>query len=362
MPDYVETMAYRNAVPWHGLGNFADDEFIQKIAAMTPEEAAVAWAVHAGIDWPVMTAPIQFEANIIGGQVDLENSALPLGEGLVTHTGHRVMYRQTDGKVLDIVGPRYTPTQNREVVQFFTEYLSATGAGLEIETVGSLDGGKIIWGLAKMNRGFTLPGDDRNEGYVLLANYHQYGKAIVAMFTDVRVVCWNTFQMALSTGEDSLRIWHNQEFDESARAKAREALGLAEEALEEFREVAESLASLTLSDEDAARIAVEFLGTSADKAKIEDGDLDFTDGLDVADEVSKAPRRVLTLYGGEGRGSALESSRGTAWGLFNALTEYTDHEYGRTTDSRMTRSWFGQGNVQKKRFMTRILEEAGTLN
>ena len=39
----------------------------------------------------------------------------------------------------------------------------------------------------------------------------------------------------------------------------------------------------------------------------------------------RALRKVQELYEGRGRGSQLDSARGTAWGLLNAVTEYTDH-------------------------------------
>jgi len=40
----------------------------------------------------------------------------------------------------------------------------------------------------------------------------------------------------------------------------------------------------------------------------------------------RALRKVQELYEGRGRGSQLDSARGTAWGLLNAVTEYVDHE------------------------------------
>lgn len=39
-------------------------------------------------------------------------------------------------------------------------------------------------------------------------------------------------------------------------------------------------------------------------------------------------RRIIKLYDGEAMGATFKSSRGTGWGLVNAVTEYFDHEAG----------------------------------
>ena len=64
----------------------------------------------------------------------------------------------------------------------------------------------------------------------------------------------------------------------------------------------------------------------------------------------RALRKVQELYEGRGRGSQLDSARGTAWGLLNAVTEYVDHERrARSNEYRMDSAWFGQGAQIKQR-------------
>lgn len=73
----------------------------------------------------------------------------------------------------------------------------------------------------------------------------------------------------------------------------------------------------------------------------------------------RALRKVQSLYEGEGRGATLESARGTAWGLLNAVTEYVDHERrARSTEYRMDSAWFGQGAVIKQRALQAALQLA----
>jgi len=54
----------------------------------------------------------------------------------------------TDGKVLDVVGDDWNPVQNEEAFQFFSEYVLA--GDMEMNTAGSLKGGRNVWALAKV--------------------------------------------------------------------------------------------------------------------------------------------------------------------------------------------------------------------
>jgi len=51
-----------------------------------------------------------------------------------------------------------------------------------------------------------------------------------------------------------------------------------------------------------------------------------------------------------GPGADLTSSKGTIWGLLNAVTRYVDHEAGeRNPGGRLNSAWFGTGQEQKRK-------------
>ena len=71
----------------------------------------------------------------------------------------------------------------------------------------------------------------------------------------------------------------------------------------------------------------------------------------------RAMAKAMELFEGNGMGSSLESSRGTAFGLLNAVTQYVDHERrARSTDYRLDSAWFGQGAAIKQRALDKALE------
>lgn len=319
MGQLPETIAFAmEQRPWHGLGQ-------QVEVGISPEEMAIA----AGLDWQVKLAKVSYNFK----NPDTGHSTRRL-------LNDKVLYRTDTGDKLTIVGPKYVPFQNDEILGFFQEYVAA--GDMNIETAGSFSNGKIIWALAKMiGADFTVgPGNaDQNLGYVLLVNPHIYGKAMIAKYTNISVVCWNTLQAALHGAGDGLKLWHTKEFDEDLQREAKERLGIAKERREALEANIEQLMKLEVNHDQAVELSVKyFKGT--------------------IDQPSRPANTVVSLFEGEGKGSTLPSREGNGWGYLNAVTEWCDHHYGRTQDSRMVRSWLGNGAVTKQRVMNELLAKA----
>jgi len=124
MAHMVETMAYAGELPWHGLG-------VKVIDDLTPEQMMQ----KAGVDW----------------SVEKQNLVTSGGS---TVTSKQALVRSSDGEVLDIVGKGWNPVQNAEAFNFFEEYVRA--GDMQMHTAGSLNGGKMVWALAKTNESFEV--------------------------------------------------------------------------------------------------------------------------------------------------------------------------------------------------------------
>lgn len=304
-------MAYHGQTPWHGLGN-------QLKKGATTDEALVS----ANLNWGVRVTPVWFQAD---GKRH-------------KHEGHRVMYRDDTNEVFDVVGPDYVPFQNLEIVDFFAEYVAA--GDMYIETLGSLNGGRDIWCLAKMGESFSLAGKDKVEGYVFIMNPHRYGKGAVAKFTQVRIVCFNTLMMALRGQGDSIRLWHTTEFNKERQQEAKTSLGIARDQMEAAKKEATQLAHTELTPRQAIDVAASVMGGTVGGKR---------------EEQNPRTSRILDLYDGEGIGSKLASAENTAWGLLNAVSQYVDHEYGRSQNNRLTYSWLHGGSNLKNKAKLELL-------
>ena len=306
MAHNVETMAYTNEVPWHGLG------FSLKTAPTVKEMLKA-----AKIDWKVERVPMFTE----------DGTEVP---------EFAALRRSNDGKVLDVVGSRYQPVQNSEAFEFFQEFVKAGNATME--TAGSLRGGKFVWGLANLKTEFKLPGNDRVKGYVLCFNPHQQGKRMLYKTTSVRVVCNNTLDIALKGAGNVWRMSHARTFNEAAIKEAKETLGLAREHFHDFEKTAQKLKKKTLTREKMIEIlALTFQPDATLKELLNDG-------------LNRKMEMLLQI-----NEKAPGADPGTAWGALNAVTYYADHVASRTPDKRLSNAWLGKTATQKQRVLNDLL-------
>jgi phage/plasmid-like protein (TIGR03299 family) len=294
----VAQMAYRESKgkPWHGLGTAIGDN-------LTPQEIMVA----AGLNWEV--EKVNTFINYNGKQVE---------------TGQQALVRSTDGKILTQVGQGWNPVQNVEAFNFFTDFVKA--GDMIMDTAGSLKEGQIVWALADVRDGFSLFNGDEVRGYLLFSNPHQYGKAIDIKFVMERVVCNNTLAVALNEkNQPSVRVNHRSVFNAD---KVKEILGLSHNKVEKFKE------------------AAEFLGSKQyDRAKLEKffGKI-FGESTQENKTLSRTAERAMELVENQ---PGDHFRPGTWWNAYNAVTYMTDHELGRSADTRMASAWFG-GNAKRK--------------
>lgn len=321
MAHEVETMAWTNEVPWHGLGvqvpdNISVDEMIKQ----------------ANLDWSVSKRPL-YAQNPETGKADI---LVPDKQALV---------RDSDNRILSTVGTRWHPTQNVEAFDFFRRIVEPGRA--RMSTAGSLRNGQIVWGLADLGQGFSLRGGDEVNGYLLLMLPHMFGCPVSAKVTNVRVVCNNTLTLALrQESKFEARFSHVRAFDPDL---ALETLGVAKEQIAEFERNARIIQKLELSHQDAGSIVAsvyqpEFSGAAAD-GKI----------VHIAPESwSRTTNRVMQAYE-----HAPGATPGNGWGVLNAVTYHADHRAGNDNqDRRLTSAWTGTEAARKERTLAVLLQLA----
>jgi len=315
MAHMVETMAYAGQVPWHGLGVPVSND-------LTPAQMMD----KAGLDWKVRE---------VESFIEFDGKRMP--------TGLKSLVRETDGRILTNVGENWNPVQNETAFEFFSEFVMA--GDMEMHTAGSLKDGQMVWALAKVKSDFELFGGDRVESYLLFSNPHQYGKSIDVRFTPIRVVCNNTLTLSLDQkAEKSVRIGHRVEFDPSS---VKEALGIAAEKLNTYKDMAEFLGKKRFTTDSY----IEYLNTvfprTADK-KVQGKDL----SIDTLSRNAKLAHDSLESQPGA------EYAEGSWWQAFNSVTFITDHVQGRNSDNRLYSSWFGGNQVRKRDALKTAIEFA----
>lgn len=315
MAHLIESMAYANATPWHGLGNY-----------LTENQPIEVWAQQAGMDWNIREASVRFVA-----EHDEKISSIH------TFPENKVLFRSDTNAPLSVVSQRYQVVQPREILEFYRDLTEISG--FELETAGVLKGGRKIWALAKTGQSTALRGNDVTNGYVLLATACDGTLATTAQFTSIRVVCNNTLAVALAGGTGAVKVPHSTNFDPEA---VKKQLGISVSSWDEFMYRMKQLSERKVKSVEAERYFLRVFTDHSTKA--------------VGQTNERAMAKALKLFDGQGKGSDLDSAKGTAFGLLNAVTEFVDHERrARSTDHRLESAWFGQGAAIKQKALEQAL-------
>jgi len=317
MAHQVESMFSVRETPWHKLGVVVQD-------APTAAEAIRL----AGLDWSVRTEPLRIASD--GRPVEA-----------------CAVVRDSDNSILgQHVGKDWTPLQNAAAFDWFNPFVES--GECSFETAGSLQSGRRVWVLARINRAPAEVGPgDEVRGHLLLSNSHDGTLAVRAGFTPIRVVCANTLALAHGDKASSLlRVRHTRNVV-TVLAAVRECIDAV---TQEFAATAEQyrfLARRGVSRADLRKYVRKVLELTEDKEK--PGQLC---GRSATTEAA-----VLANFD-NGRGAALPTAKGTWWGAYNAVNEFLGYDRGRGDSQRLDSLWFGDAARINRRALAAAVEFA----
>jgi phage/plasmid-like protein (TIGR03299 family) len=261
---------------------------------------------------------------------DIYRKSLPgVVPAFQTIPGRKAIVRLDTGDVLNLVSDDYVDVQNVDAFTFFDPVIAAGEASFE--AAGTLDGGRTIWVLVKINAPAISVGDgDLVQPYLVLTMGHGNGRAVNVTYTAVRVVCMNTVRWAeKQAGDKMISIAHRGD-PQRALAVVRDGIRLSSRTFEIAADQARQLTEIGCEVKNLEQYV-------RDVWEVEDG--------------AKTPRAFERIEAefAYGRGAKLASADGTMWGAYNAVTSFLDHTRGRTDESRVKSSWFGDSRGKNAR-------------
>ncbi|MBW4597001.1 MAG: DUF932 domain-containing protein [Brasilonema angustatum HA4187-MV1] len=278
---------------------------------------------HAGLNWETETSLMKYGKNM---------------EFL--NTQQQAVYRGDTGLLFGVTNDTWQPYQNREVVNAFDEFCAI--AGIEMERLGSLRDGRLVFASAVVNESWAVMGtDDVICGRLILTNSHEYGAGLTAKLSAVRLVCCNGITRKVNVGTRS--IGHNQSF---SKASVNAILESSKNNFANLGQLIDELAQTPISNREAKDFLIETLG---DKEENSDRLKSFYDQ-------SKLVRQAYYNYANHTSiGSHLEASNNNAWELLNCVTEQLNHHSRSTGESHIHSMWHG-GKAQVENRVLNALE------
>jgi len=297
---------------------YAVNPLIGRVGTMTPEHATASDAFRiAGLDWSADKRPAFFMGP----------------DGPIQSLEHCSIVRSDTNQLLGIHGKGYTPVQNSALVNLL-DYLHED---IEIENVLSIRDGRKIFATASIRvEDEVLPGD-KVRRYLHAFNSFDGSSSFGIFFSDVRLACAN--QLNFLTGKavsnavaegSGLRMKHTS----SVTAFAERLPHLIDLERRSFAQSIDQLRDLThvkLSTEVARRVLE---ATYADKLALPIKDKSTGDKRDRTLNDLPEIGTIRSHYAGDtGLGiRTMPGCVGTAYGLFNAITQFETHDSGRAKD------------------------------
>lgn len=273
---------------------------------------------EAKLDWTVKQTPVIYDV-----------------EGKTYFTDKVVNYREDTKESLGIVGKGYKLVQNSTAFAFLD---SLVGDSIEMfVNAGSFGGGKKVYLQAKLpgDMQFTTNKDDRGDKLITFISSFDGSLAVSALFTPVRIICTNTLNTALHS-DDKVTHRHTNSL---SLDQMRIELGVLNRKFDIFTEMSNKMSK-----------------TPFDNIR----DLAQKSGLVSKDEIlTTKSNNILetleSLFQGTGKGSMMEGVKGTAWGAYNAVTEYIDHHRSSKNDKRQESALLGSGAVAKEKALEYLI-------
>lgn len=216
-------------------------------------------------------------------------------------------------EVLGVVGKRWTPFQNEDCGGLLDTI--ATMSGAAPISMGVLGGGAKTFMCLQLPEGTThvsprTGAHDVTNLYMTIFNSHDGAGALSAVITPIRPMCANQQRISESMARTRFQLCHTGD----AKLRMQELADVIGESMD-YREVygnqVERMIEREMEDDEVFRELVKLL-------KANDPDL--------TDRAREMRTDVATTVLGIYRGSeTVAPFRGTAYGAYNAFTEYTDH-------------------------------------
>lgn len=323
-----DTMFSVKERPWHGLGTIVNE-------APSTEEAIKL----AGLDWEVGREPAYVN-------IKDTNILIPNKKSIVRYEKDQAG-EIIGGIPFGTVGDAYHPLQNKDAFSFFDPFVENELATLE--TAGSLFSGKKVFILARINGDNLAVGkDDEIEKFILLSNTHDGTTAVRIGYTPVRVVCNNTLQMAhKSDASQLIRVRHTKQI----KANIEDLRGTMDLVNQQFITTVEKykyLQTRDINQRDLENyVKAVFSGKSLEQV--------ITDREKEEEDVEKARTKLMARVE---EIFDVEPARGTAWGMYNSVQGYIQHERGgvENTEGRYNQLWFDEGARLNRRALEIALQ------
>ena len=264
-------------------------------------------------------------------------------------------FRSDTNQTLGAVTPKYHILQNYEMYAIADQLCDMDY--MKWDRIGERNNGQEVWGSFKLNEGFNIKGVDWLDQYIYLHNANDGNGGLRITPMNIRPMCTNQYAhmasqiRAAGINLRDLTVRHSSRMDDRIKA-AVNGLKIVDSLNENFVVMAEEMMEVSLDLKQREDFYVENLGlTTKEKLADKNNRLGLTTrGMNTLTNVFEVEKHANN-----------SNIAGTAWGTFNSLTQFIDHnsilnQSGEVLASRVDSALFGTASRRKSKAFDSLIE------
>jgi phage/plasmid-like protein (TIGR03299 family) len=256
---------------------------------------------------------------------------------------YKAIVRNDTGSIFQIAGSRYEPVQNSEALNCLDEIVK-TGQAKYVQG-GYYKGGAVVWLRVKVPYDFDVLPNDPIKTYLKLVNSHD-GSHKLTVFPEVyRQVCTNGMHAWVQDHARTVAVKHTINCEKRFVTNAKEIYAEEIAYFQKQKEALQALARKQLTTLEIDSLIYQIF--EADEGK----------RSDIPTKTKNQIERVQELVH-VGLGQSISGVQGTAYSVYNAVTEYVDYHRPTRGDSenREYSAEFGSGRDLRERAFELLLK------
>ena len=308
--------------------------------------SAVEVAKQAGLDWEVMSVPIQgyVHTPVSAQETVTDYYEVPKKQGILK------LGKDNENSIIGVVGDKYKIVQNMEVFSALDTLVDSGDA--RYNAAGEYNGGANVWMLMELPTGVRVAGDP-HAAFLLAKTSHDGSSSVIIRPIVERLYCANQIGK-LITAKYKRPLMYKMKHTTNATLSVsdiRAITTLTYSAIEEYESTATTLLQYKMDKDKAMNIFKKVWGLPA---VIENTPAQFlTRGEQRQQTIAWAARdKAWHIYN---ESPTQENIKGTAFGVWQAVVEYADYYASGGENNRTLATITGRNDAIKNKALATIL-------
>ena len=303
-------------------------------------------AAQAGLDWEVMTVPIQayVNNNVSPYEIVTDYYSVPRKQGILK------LGKDNENQIIGVVGEKYKVVQNMEVFNALDTLVDSGEA--RYSAAGEYNNGANIWMIMELPNGVQVA-NDPHAAFLLVQSSHDGSGAVRIRPIIERIFCANQINKLITRGKRN-DYTYTMKHTTNAKLSVQDIRAITQltyQSIEEYEQVASLLLNNKATTQRARDI---FRAVWKLPSTVEGKPYDL---------LTQGERRQQTLaYAARDKAWAIynesptqENIRGTDFGIWQAVVEYADHHASGGAERLAVATLSGRSDTVKNKALELVL-------